>query len=126
MGRRTFEYGTWGGELHPDFRPNRVTSSHRSIGAPVDSPTLIWTCCSRGTASTELIVIGLIAHTCVEATVRYGAELGYDVTVVKDATASYSQTEMHAALEVNIPNYAAVVTAGDVVGAIGAHREHHP
>ena len=33
--------------------------------------------------------IGLIAHTSVEATVRFAAELGYQVTVVKDATASY-------------------------------------
>ena len=29
---------------------------------------------------------GLIAHTCVEATVRFAAELAYEVTVVKDAT----------------------------------------
>jgi ureidoacrylate peracid hydrolase len=48
----------------------------------------------------QLIVIGLIAHTCVEATVRFGAELGYEVTVVKDATANYSDKEMHAALDV--------------------------
>jgi ureidoacrylate peracid hydrolase len=44
----------------------------------------------------RLIVIGLVAHTCVEATVRFAAELGYEVTVVKDATASYSDEEMHA------------------------------
>jgi ureidoacrylate peracid hydrolase len=31
----------------------------------------------------QLIVIELIAHTCVEATVRYAAELGYEVTMVK-------------------------------------------
>ena len=37
----------------------------------------------------------------VEATVRYAAELGYEVTVVKDATASYSDREMRTALEVN-------------------------
>ncbi len=55
--------------------------------------------CSSGFANTDLdlllkkhgvhklIVIGLIAHTCVEATVRYAAELGYEVTVVRDATA---------------------------------------
>ncbi len=67
----------------------------------------------------KLIVMGLIAHTCVEATVRYAAELGYEVTVVKDATASYSDEHMHAALEVNIPNYAtAVVTTEEVVDAI--------
>ena len=63
--------------------------------------------------------MGLIAHTCLEATVRYGAELGYQVTVVKDATADYSDAEMHAALEVNIPNYAsAVVTADELVSAL--------
>jgi ureidoacrylate peracid hydrolase len=43
----------------------------------------------------QLIGIGLIAHTCIEATVRYAAELGYQVTVVKDATAHYSDKEMH-------------------------------
>ena len=69
----------------------------------------------------QLIVIGLIAHTCVEATVRYAAELGYDVTMVKDATASYSDAEMHAALDINIPNYAsAIVTTNEVVDAISS------
>ena len=63
--------------------------------------------------------MGLVAHTCLEATVRYGAELGYEVTVVKDATASYSDREMHAALEVNIPNYAgAILTADEIVDAL--------
>jgi nicotinamidase-related amidase len=55
--------------------------------------------CSGGFANTDLdlrlkkhgihqlIVIGLIAHTCIEATVRYAAELGYEVTVVENAAA---------------------------------------
>jgi nicotinamidase-related amidase len=119
--RRTFEYGTFGGEIREEFTPQPgdiVAQEH-------------W--CSSGFAGTDLdvllkkhgihqlIVTGLIAHTCVEATVRYGAELGYEVTVVKDATASYSDTEMHAALEVNVPNYAAaVVTAAEIVDAISA------
>jgi nicotinamidase-related amidase len=41
----------------------------------------------------KLIVMGLIAHNCVEATVRFAAELGYEVTMVKDATADYSDKE---------------------------------
>jgi ureidoacrylate peracid hydrolase len=58
----------------------------------------------------------------VEATVRYAAELGYEVTVVKDATADYSDEEMHAALDVNIPNYAnAIVTTNEVVEALSFH-----
>jgi nicotinamidase-related amidase len=43
-------------------------------------------------------IIGLIAHICIEATVRFTAELGYQVTVVKDTTADYSDEMMHAAL----------------------------
>ena len=91
--------------------------------------------CSSGFANTDLdlqlkkhgihklIVIGLIAHTCIEATVRFAAELGYDVTVVKDATADYSDEMMHVALDINIPNYAnAVVTTGQVVALISAAK----
>ena len=119
--RKTFEFGTWGGELRTGFEPQPgdvVAHEH-------------W--CSSGFANTDLdlqlkrhgihrlIVMGLIAHTCLEATVRYGAELGYEVTVVRDATADYSDAEMHAALEVNIPNYAtAIVSADEVIASIAA------
>lgn len=95
---------------------------------PTSSAARDW--CSSGFANTDLdlqlkkhgihqlivIGIGLIAHTCVEATVRYAAELGYDVTVVRDATADYSDEMMRAALDINIPNYAsAVLTTNDVI-----------
>lgn len=122
--RKTFEYGTWGGELRQEFEPQPgdiVAQEH-------------W--CSSGFANTDLdlqlkkhgihqlIVIGLIAHTCVEATVRYAAELGYEVTMVKDATASYSDQEMHAALDINIPNYAsAIVTTDQIVSSISPTAE---
>ena len=58
----------------------------------------------------QLIVIGLTAHTC---------ELSYEVTMMKDATADCSDEAMHAALDVNIPNYArAVVTTNEIVDLI--------
>jgi nicotinamidase-related amidase len=118
---KTFEYGTWGGEIRAEFKPGPdeiVAAEH-------------W--CSSGFANTDLdvqlkrhgihqlIVIGLIAHTCIEATVRYAAELGYEVTVVKDATADYSDEEMHAALDINMPNYAsAIVTTDEMVASLSA------
>ena len=117
--RKTFEYGSWGGQLRSEFEPRPgdiVAQEH-------------W--CSSGFANTDLdlllkrqgiqqlIMMGLIAHTCLEATVRFGAELGYEVTVVRDATASYSDEEMHAALEINIPNYAtAILSAEEIVDAV--------
>jgi ureidoacrylate peracid hydrolase len=113
--RKAFEDGTWGGQIRREFEPQPgdiVAQEH-------------W--CSSGFANTDLdlllkrhgiqqlIMMGLIAHTCLEATVRFGAELGYEVTVVTDATASYSDEEMHAALEVNIPNYASAMVATDEI-----------
>ena len=120
--RKTFEYGTWGGEIRAEFAPQPgdiVAQEH-------------W--CSSGFANTDLdlllkkhgihqlIVIGLLAHTCVEATVRYAAELGYEVTLVRDATASYSEEHMHAALDINIPHYAStIVTTKEVGEALSFH-----
>jgi ureidoacrylate peracid hydrolase len=118
---KSFEYGTWGGEFRAEFVPapgEIVAQEH-------------W--CSSGFANTDLdlqlkkhginqlIVIGLIAHTCIEATVRYAAELGYDVTVVRDAIADYSDEMMHAALDINMPNYArSIVTTGEIVDSISS------
>jgi ureidoacrylate peracid hydrolase len=118
---KTFEHGAWGGEIRREFEPQ-----------PGDVLALEhW--CSSGFANTDLdlqlkkhgihklIVMGLIAHTCVEATVRYAAELGYEVTMVKDATADYSEEEMYAALDINLPNYAsAIVITNEVVASLSA------
>jgi ureidoacrylate peracid hydrolase len=107
--------------MHPGFvpKPGKIVASEH------------W--CSSGFANTDLdmkirrqgieqlIAIGPIAHTYVESTVRFGAELGYGVTLVRDATAYYS--EMHAALDVDIPRYAtAIVTANEVVDLMSCGR----
>ena len=69
----------------------------------------------------KLIVTGLIAHTCVEATVRFAAEFGYEVAMVRDATADYGNEEMHAALDINIPGYAsAIVTTSEIVESLSS------
>ena len=118
---KAFEYGTWGGEIRRDFEPQ-----------PGDIVALEhW--CSSGFANTDLdlllknhgihkiIVIGLIAHTCVESTVRFAAELGYEVTMVRDATADYLDEQMHATLDINLPRYAsAIVTTNEIVDALSS------
>ena len=41
--------------------------------------------------------------------------------MVKDATADYSEVEIHAALDVNIPNYAsAVVSTHEVIESLAS------
>jgi nicotinamidase-related amidase len=120
---KVFEDGTWGGEIRAEFVPQPgdiVAQEH-------------W--CSSGFANTDLdlllkkhdihklIVIGLIAHTCVESTVRFAVELGYDVTLVKDAIADYSDEFMHAALVTNLPNYAsAIITTKEAVDLLSGAK----
>jgi ureidoacrylate peracid hydrolase len=42
--------------------------------------------------------------------------------MVRDATADYSDKEMHAALDVSIPNYAsAILTTDEIVEALSFH-----
>jgi len=117
---KSFEYGTWRGEIRTGFEPlpgDVVASEH-------------W--CSSGFANTDLdlllkrhgirrvILIGLLANTCVEATARFAAELGYDVTVVSDAVASFTQAEMHAAFDINLPKYASAIAAtSEILDALG-------
>jgi nicotinamidase-related amidase len=70
----------------------------------------------------EVIVIGLIANTCVEGTSRFAMELGYHVTL-KDATAAFSPEGMRAAHEVNGPAFAhAILTTRDVTAALSRAR----
>jgi nicotinamidase-related amidase len=83
-------------------RPSPRTSQNFRVVPEAD---VVEHCCSSGFANTDLdlqlekhgihklIIIGLRANTCVESTVRFAAELGYEVTMVRDATASFSDEE---------------------------------
>ncbi|WP_437295602.1 cysteine hydrolase family protein [Sorangium sp. So ce426] len=123
---QVFAKGSWGGEWHPDFAPREgdvVIKEH-------------WA--QNGFANTDLdqqlkqhgiqrvILVGLIANTCVEATGRFAMELGYHVTLVKDATAAFGPEMMRAAHELNGPTFAhAIVTTSELLSslqqAVGRH-----
>jgi len=51
----------------------------------------------------------MLIHYHAEATVPYATELGHEVTLVRDATADYSDKMIHAALEINLPNFASAI-----------------
>jgi nicotinamidase-related amidase len=106
---QVFAKDTWGGTFHDEFQPQSgdvVVQEH-------------WG--SSGFANTDLdlqlkqhgirriVLIGMIANTCIESTGRFGMELGYHVTLVKDATAAFSHEAMHAAHAINGPTYAHVI-----------------
>lgn len=116
---QVFAVGSWGGEWHPDFAPQPgdiVVKEHwgGSSFANTDLDVLL-----RQHGITHLIVIGLLANTCVETTSRYAVELGYHATLVKDATAAFSEDRMHSAHELNGPTYAhAILTTAELLTAL--------
>lgn len=115
-----FEKGGWGGEWHPDFTPQPgdvIVAEHWSSGfSGTDLDMRL-----KQQSATHLVLIGLAANTCVEGTGRSASELGYHVTLVRDATAAFSDEALHAAHDINGPTYAhAIVTSAEVVEALNS------
>ena len=120
-GRQTFARGTWGGAFHDDFqvRPGDILISEHWGSSGFANTDLDHQLKQYGID--RLICIGLLANTCIEATARFGMELGYHVTLVKDATAAFSDEAMHAAHNIDGPTYAhEILTTAEVRAAIAA------
>jgi nicotinamidase-related amidase len=59
----------------------------------------------------RVVLVGLLANTCIEATARFAAELGYHVTLVRDATAAFTPLAMQCAHELNGPTFAQAIVS---------------
>jgi nicotinamidase-related amidase len=105
-GRKTFEKHTWGGTFHDDFQlqGNDILIAEHWGSSGFANTDLDHQLKQYGIE--QIICIGLLANTCIEATARFGMELGYHVTLVKDATAAFSEEAMHAAHYIDGPTYA--------------------
>jgi len=73
----------------------------------------VWTAQRPGRSVEKIILVGFVANTCIEGTARFGMELGYHVTLIKDATAAFDREGMHAAHEVNGPRFAHAILTTD-------------
>jgi nicotinamidase-related amidase len=122
--REVFAKGSWGGEFHPDFAVQKgdiVIKEHwaQSGFANTDLDQQL-----KQHGIGRLVLIGMLANTCIESTGRFGMELGYYVTLVKDATAAASREAMHSAHEINGPTFAhAILTTNDIVSMFRSLEE---
>jgi nicotinamidase-related amidase len=116
---RSFARDGWGGQWHPDLAPGAydiVVQEHwgSSGFANTDLDLRL-----KQDGLRRLILVGMMANTCIEATGRHAAEIGYDVTLVTDATAAFSEAAMVAAHEINGPTYAnAILTTAELLAAL--------
>jgi nicotinamidase-related amidase len=115
---KAFEVGSWGGAFHPEFGPQKgdvIIKEHwaQSGFAHTDLDMQL-----KQHGIQKLILVGLIANSCIESTGRFGMELGYHVTLVTDATAAFSPEGMVAAAT-NAPMYAhAILTTQELLAQL--------
>jgi nicotinamidase-related amidase len=90
-----FAKGRWGGEFHPDFPALKgdIVIKEQWAQSGFANTDLDQQLKQHGIQ--RLVLIGMLANTCIESTSRFGMELGYHVTLVKDATAASSREAMH-------------------------------
>jgi len=112
--------------IHPDVLPREgevvIGKHHANAFRDTDLLTTL-----RNLGVTKLIVCGMQTHMCVEAAVRAAADLGFEVTVVRDACATRAlnhngvevpAAQVHAAaLAAMASSYATVVSTGELCGA---------
>ena len=114
-----FSRGEWGGDWHPDFapKPGDIVAKEHWGQSGFANTDLDFRLKQKGI--THVIVVGLLANTCIESTARYAMELGYHVTLVRDATAAFAPEMMHAAHELNGPAFAhAILTTAELLAAL--------
>ena len=106
---QVFAKESWGGTFRQEFLPQPadiVAREHWSASgfANTDLDHQL-----RQRGIDKLIVVGVLANTCVESTARSAVDLGYHVTLITDATAAFTDEAMRAAHDLNGPTYAHTV-----------------
>jgi nicotinamidase-related amidase len=112
---RPFERGSWGGDYHPQLAPapGELVVHEHWLHNGFANTDLAMQLQVRGID--RVILAGMRANTCVEATARHAVELGYHVTLAKDAMAAFRWEEWVATVEVNAPAFAHAILSTDEI-----------
>lgn len=126
---RMFQAGSWGADFHPDLQPREdevVVKPHKQNDVfETDLPEHL-----QRLGTTHLVIAGMTANLCCEATGRHAAEHGYDVTFLRDAIGAENLPAYEAAIRVNYPliantvmdtdDFVAILQAGETAPQEGA------
>ena len=111
--------GTWGAAAVDGLKPVKgdiVVEKQRMSGfssTTLDSKL-------RGVGAKKVVITGAWTNFSVEHTSRDGADLGYEIAVVTDGTATIDDEWQNAALNYALTNIAERVSTADVLTALGA------
>jgi nicotinamidase-related amidase len=110
--------GSWGAQPVPGLEPQEgdtVIEKQRVsafFGTPLDVKL-------RGLGVQTVIVTGAWTNMSVESTIRYGADLGYEMVLVSDGTSTIDADWQKAAEAYAVTNLAEVKTTDELVSDLG-------
>lgn len=112
-----FLENTWGYEVPEEVKPEPGDLVINNYSTSAFSHTNLDQIL-RAQGIKELLLTGVVTNFIVDCTARYGAELGYDITIVEDGCVSFTE-EMHkATIEYNMPQYGIIVSTDEVINAL--------
>ena len=116
-----FEKGSWGAQFHPELEAQEgdLIAQHHWTGSGFANTDLDFLLRAHGIE--HIVLAGMRANTCIDSTARYGVELGYHVTLIKDGIAAFSWEEIKATTETNFPHYGhAIFSTEDFINIINS------
>jgi nicotinamidase-related amidase len=117
-----FAAGSWGAKILEGLEPDVLGNGDVVVSKHWNSSSFQSTDLDfqlRQRKIEKLVLAGMTANTCLESTSRYAYELGYHVTMLKDATGGWNKVQVDAATELVWPLFASKVsTTGEWIKEI--------
>ena len=115
----SFLAGTWGTENPDIIKPQPGDIMIRNTNTSAFSYTTLDQIL-RARGITDLYLCGVATNFVVDSTARYGSELGYNMHIVEDCCASWTQ-EMHEfAIRLILPHFGEITSSEELIKAMNA------
>jgi nicotinamidase-related amidase len=112
--RNAFLRGSWDAGVPEELEPGEGDIIVINFNSSAFSHTDL-DCMLRARGVRDLVLAGIATNWVVESTARYGAELGYDITVLADCCQGFSDELHDFAIEKTLPYYATIAQSADFV-----------
>jgi ureidoacrylate peracid hydrolase len=116
--RNAFIRGSWDAAVPDELKPEADDIVVINFNSSAFSHTDL-DCILRARGIQQLFLTGIATNWVVESTTRYGAELGYDVTVLEDCCQGFSDELHDFAITKTLPYYASIMSSSDFIATLG-------
>jgi nicotinamidase-related amidase len=112
--RGAFLRGSWDADVPDELKPEPSDIIVINFDSSAFSHTDL-DCILRAKDIKQLFLAGIATNWIVESTTRYGAELGYDITVLEDCCQGFTDELHEFAITQTLPFYAVIMKSPDFI-----------